>query len=522
MAALGRVSGPMLLQNLQRLGVDLIIDSNLMYFDVSNRRVGVNVNTPSYTFHANGPSQLSNVLISSNSVTALSGNLQFISNAALGGGRLDFTGGILGNIGIPLANGDATTKKYVDDRIAAVNVYTNFSDGINTANVDIGVQTFYIYGNTNQIYSNVGTSGNVTLSLAPNVTVAGNVTAFGHVGNLWGSINTNTQPYITYIGNQSNLSVAGNATLYSNLQIGNLSLGNNSINSTNANGNIQITPQGLGLMVINSNTAVVLPSGFDSQRPANPGVGMTRYSQSQGYIEVYNGTGWINASGSPPSLTTSDIFTPDGVHNTFTLSQNTTTQGTLVSINGVIQDPSLAYSVTGNQLTMVEVPLTTDIIEARVFGAATTIPSITNGNNNVTVSSPGGSGQITMQLNSTQVAAIVPNNFTINNSLSLSYQLVNLSVATSQTLYANVSSYVIDSTAGATIASATLTLPANAYLTDGQTMTIYSNIAVSSLTLTAGSGTAIKSTPGSLAASGSFARYIFFKIAPGGAQWVRA
>lgn len=47
--AIGRISGPMLFANLERQGLDLQIDGNLVYFDVTRRRVGFNTNNPEYT-----------------------------------------------------------------------------------------------------------------------------------------------------------------------------------------------------------------------------------------------------------------------------------------------------------------------------------------------------------------------------------------------------------------------------------------------------------------------------------------
>lgn len=47
--AIGRVSGPMLLPNLERQGVDLRIDGNLLYFDVTNRSITVGSDKPLYT-----------------------------------------------------------------------------------------------------------------------------------------------------------------------------------------------------------------------------------------------------------------------------------------------------------------------------------------------------------------------------------------------------------------------------------------------------------------------------------------
>ena len=39
--AIGRISGPMLFNNLERQGVDLAFQSNLLYLDVTNLRVGI-------------------------------------------------------------------------------------------------------------------------------------------------------------------------------------------------------------------------------------------------------------------------------------------------------------------------------------------------------------------------------------------------------------------------------------------------------------------------------------------------
>jgi len=52
--AIGRISGPMLFANLERQGLDLSIDGNLLYFDVNRRRIGVNTDLPDYTVHVTG------------------------------------------------------------------------------------------------------------------------------------------------------------------------------------------------------------------------------------------------------------------------------------------------------------------------------------------------------------------------------------------------------------------------------------------------------------------------------------
>ena len=52
--AIGRISGPMLFANLERQGLDLAIDGNLIYFDVNRRRIGINTDSPDHTVHIAG------------------------------------------------------------------------------------------------------------------------------------------------------------------------------------------------------------------------------------------------------------------------------------------------------------------------------------------------------------------------------------------------------------------------------------------------------------------------------------
>ena len=52
--AIGKISGQMLQSDLVRQGVDLSIDSTLVYFDVANRRVGFNTVTPNNAISVDG------------------------------------------------------------------------------------------------------------------------------------------------------------------------------------------------------------------------------------------------------------------------------------------------------------------------------------------------------------------------------------------------------------------------------------------------------------------------------------
>lgn len=56
--AIGRITGPMLFRNLERQGVDLSFDGNLVYLDVVNRRVGINTSSPGVEFEVAGSANI--------------------------------------------------------------------------------------------------------------------------------------------------------------------------------------------------------------------------------------------------------------------------------------------------------------------------------------------------------------------------------------------------------------------------------------------------------------------------------
>lgn len=71
--ALGRVSGPMLLRDLERQGMDLAFDGDLIYLDVASRRVGINNLMPNVELDVTGSANISSNLFVGGTVTV--GNL---------------------------------------------------------------------------------------------------------------------------------------------------------------------------------------------------------------------------------------------------------------------------------------------------------------------------------------------------------------------------------------------------------------------------------------------------------------
>ena len=100
--AIGRISGPMLFSNLERQGVDLAFQSNLLYLDVNNLRVGVLNASPQYVFDSSGNVKMANIVILGNTITSNTGviNLGSTSNIVITGGSSNnvlYTDG-LGNL----------------------------------------------------------------------------------------------------------------------------------------------------------------------------------------------------------------------------------------------------------------------------------------------------------------------------------------------------------------------------------------------------------------------------------------
>jgi hypothetical protein len=95
MTQIGRIGGPLLEEDLLRNGVDIAFRNNtsttqLLYIDVNNRRIGVNLNNPSYELEIFGTTRtvnlitddlvLPNLRIEDNEINAVVGNINL--NAA--------------------------------------------------------------------------------------------------------------------------------------------------------------------------------------------------------------------------------------------------------------------------------------------------------------------------------------------------------------------------------------------------------------------------------------------------------
>lgn len=150
--------------------------------------------------------------------------------------------------------------------------------------------------------------------------------------------------------------------------IGNVQITGSNVNATYGNLTLNVGPESANnLVILNTTSAVNLPSGNTAMRPADASGGTMRYNTDNNNLELYvTNTGWVALI----NQITTQTITPDGINSAFTLNAPSTTTGVIVSINGTLQQPSTAYNVSGSTITFAQVPLQTDIIEIRNVSAA--------------------------------------------------------------------------------------------------------------------------------------------------------
>jgi Concanavalin A-like lectin/glucanases superfamily len=151
MSQLGRISGPLLKGNLLRQGVDLAFETDLLYLDVKNLRVGIKTATPQYDLDVNGTTRTTNLELT-NSLTV--GNLTFGNNSITTA---------QGDINLNPAGGGAVfAGKLTADEI---DIYNNIIS-TNTSNAPLefrphGTGSVDIYSNT-QVNGSLHVTGNIT------------------------------------------------------------------------------------------------------------------------------------------------------------------------------------------------------------------------------------------------------------------------------------------------------------------------------------------------------------------------
>ena len=340
--AIGRISGQLLKSNLLRAGENLAFETDLLYLDVVNSRIGIRTTTPTVDLDVNGHTRSTNITVDNQ----------------LNVGDLHFTGNTItsdsSTINFAAAAGEATvyhSRLQIDDLQLQGNI---ISTTVSNSSIEIdpnGSGTVNIIANTN-ITGNLVVSGNVNAT--GNIVIGGNITIgdaltdnivinasirsdlvpetdntydLGSPTFRWRSIYVNE--FFTTSLNVPTLDV-GNLMFRDNeittttgqdlyidgngaggVRLGNFRIVDNVITNVSTNAITQIAQSGTGYFKIQGTNGFVPPRGDDGQRPtAYAVVGMTRYNTNSKALEIWDGISWASpagASGAVSEIGANDI-----------------------------------------------------------------------------------------------------------------------------------------------------------------------------------------------------------------------
>jgi hypothetical protein len=347
---LGRISGPLLKANLVRDGVDLAFETDLLYLNVTDNRIGINTSTPDTDLEINGDSKTTNLEVTNRLEV---GNFT-IGNRTAESGFENTIRSDLNTISFVPSGGDATiyqARLVVDDIQIQGNV---ISTEVTNSNLELrasGTGIIDIQSPTT-IRGNLDVTGNVNAT--GNVQIDGNIIIGNEITDtitINAAIKSSLLPETTStydLGSSAlrwnNLYAAQIFTDFVNLiqlDVGNLIFTDNRIESTTSqdiiidaigtgrvilgnfafrdntitnivSGSIsEIAQTGTGYFKIQGTGAFVPPVGNDATRPtAYAVVGMTRYNTNSRALEIWDGFAWASpagASGAVSEIQANDI-----------------------------------------------------------------------------------------------------------------------------------------------------------------------------------------------------------------------
>jgi len=134
---------------------------------------------------------------------------------------------------------------------------------------------------------------------------------------------------------------------------GNTEFSGNQINNIVTNADMSFGTTGTGQYVFSANTGVVLPTGTTAERPSAQ-EGIIRFNTQTGKYEVSEDGSTYTAlrTEAIAGQVTKDIFTGDGSTTSFTMSETPTDpKNVIVYIDGVMQEPTQNYTMSGSTIT---------------------------------------------------------------------------------------------------------------------------------------------------------------------------
>ena len=328
--AIGRISGQLLKSNLLRAGENLAFETNLLYLDVVNSRIGIKTSAPTVDLDVNGHTRSTNLTVD----TQLNvGNLHFTGNTITSDSN---------TIIFSAAAGEATvyhSRLQIDDlQLQGGTISTTVSN----SSIEIdpnGTGTVNIIASTNitgnlVVSGNVNATGNVVIggniqigdALTDNIVINASIRSdlvpetdntydLGSPTFRWRAIYVNDF-YTTAlnvptldIGNlmfrDNEITTTTGQDLYidgngvGGVRLGNFRIVDNVITNVSTNAITQIAQTGTGYFKIQGTNGFVPPRGDESTRPTAYAVlGMTRFNTNSKALEIYDGITWASPAGS--------------------------------------------------------------------------------------------------------------------------------------------------------------------------------------------------------------------------------
>ena len=221
------------------------------------------------------------------------------------------------------------------------------------------------------------TAGALVLTGEGGAAIGGNVTVMGGMLINHSQLATAGHNVIVQGANDSTLLYVHPNAIYDQVAVG-----GNMASSSLTNG---------AKLAVYSTDSMLIPVGYNADRPSSAGytdvAGMIRFSLTSNTLEYYDGSAWIGTSVSYNIISSTQFSTSsgnpagnvDGTNAVFTLPAEATTNGCIVSINGDVQLPTVAYSIGGvnnDTLTFTEAPALGDVIDVRTLITTSQVTSM--------------------------------------------------------------------------------------------------------------------------------------------------
>lgn len=344
-AALGRIGGALLSENLLRNGVDLTfrngsLDADLLYLDVNNMKVGINAPTPVYDLDVGTDIRTTNLIVDTQAT---------LDNITISSPRTFST--TVGPIQIYINGSEIFHDRLITsgleldgNKIASFSNQNIILDPNGSGTVQIYADT-YITGDL-AVSGNIGMNGNLqsagtvyvgdtpldTVTITPDFTqsiIPGADIAYdlGQEQNdssprRWAQLHSpdwtnadNLRPLSIKVSDQLNLDGVNNQifALQSNddvllspdtgiTYIERTKWQDSEITNLN-NTPLTFSSTGIGYTRFMGTNAVVIPAGTTLERSLTPELGETRWNSTLGYLECWDGSQWIVSTGGGEEVT---------------------------------------------------------------------------------------------------------------------------------------------------------------------------------------------------------------------------